>query len=101
MVNDRSRKQKSLTEQIVTSNSLKSLDRQGSSEEESNLEDSILARIIRKEIVLPSNNGISFDDIAGLNSVKRLLAETVTLPLLMPDYFQGITMIQTVGLLIV
>ncbi len=31
-----------------------------------------------------------WDDIAGLEEAKRVLEEAVVLPLLMPDYFQGI-----------
>ena len=37
-----------------------------------------------------SNPGVEWDDIAGLEDAKRVLQENVILPLLMPDYFQGI-----------
>jgi hypothetical protein len=33
---------------------------------------------------------VHWDDIAGLEEAKRVLEEAVVLPLLMPDYFQGI-----------
>ena len=33
---------------------------------------------------------MAWDDIAGLDDAKRVLQENVILPLLMPDYFQGI-----------
>ena len=34
--------------------------------------------------------GVTWTDIAGLEEPKRVLQENVILPLLMPDYFQGI-----------
>ena len=34
--------------------------------------------------------GVTWGDIAGLEEPKRVLQENVILPLLMPDYFQGI-----------
>ena len=37
-----------------------------------------------------SSPGVAWDDIAGLEDAKRVLQENVILPLLMPDYFQGI-----------
>ena len=37
-----------------------------------------------------SSPGVAWDDIAGLEDDKRVLQENVILPLLMPDYFQGI-----------
>ncbi|KAI3789695.1 hypothetical protein L2E82_02498 [Cichorium intybus] len=40
--------------------------------------------------VLDAAPGVRFDDVAGLTEAKRLLEEAVVLPLLMPDYFQGI-----------
>ncbi|CAI5942627.1 unnamed protein product [Closterium sp. NIES-64] len=40
--------------------------------------------------VLESSPGVRWGDIAGLADAKRLLEEAVVLPLLMPDYFQGI-----------
>ncbi|XP_035845073.1 katanin p60 ATPase-containing subunit A1 [Helianthus annuus] len=40
--------------------------------------------------VLEDTPGVRFDDVAGLSEAKRLLEEAVVLPLLMPEYFQGI-----------
>lgn len=37
-----------------------------------------------------SNPGVSFDDIACLDSAKRMLNEAVALPLLVPEMFTGI-----------
>ena len=36
------------------------------------------------------NPNVSFDDIASLESAKKTLQETVFLPLLIPEFFQGI-----------
>ena len=33
--------------------------------------------------------GVHWDDIAGLESAKKLLREAVVLPLWMPDFFQA------------
>lgn len=41
------------------------------------------------DLLIPSP-GVAWTDIAGLEEAKRLLQENVILPLLMPDYFQGI-----------
>ncbi|KAG5575974.1 hypothetical protein H5410_056108 [Solanum commersonii] len=48
-----------------------------------------LAARLQKEI-LDTNPGVKWDDVAGLSEAKRILQETVVLPLLMPEYFQGI-----------
>jgi katanin p60 ATPase-containing subunit A1 len=40
--------------------------------------------------VLETNPGITFDQIAALGQAKQLLEEAVLLPILMPEYFQGI-----------
>ncbi|XP_069147665.1 katanin p60 ATPase-containing subunit A1-like [Solanum lycopersicum] len=48
-----------------------------------------LAAKLEKEI-LETNPGVKWDDIAGLSEAKRILQEVMVLPLLMPEYFQGI-----------
>ncbi|PWA46671.1 katanin p60 ATPase-containing subunit A1 [Artemisia annua] len=48
-----------------------------------------LAAMLERD-VLENTPGVKFDDVAGLTEAKRLLEEAVVLPLLMPDYFQGI-----------
>ncbi|XP_015057421.1 katanin p60 ATPase-containing subunit A1-like [Solanum pennellii] len=48
-----------------------------------------LAARLEKEI-LETNPGVKWDDIAGLSEAKRILQEAMVLPLLMPEYFQGI-----------
>lgn len=40
--------------------------------------------------VVQKNMGISFNDIAALDTAKRLLNEAVILPLVMPEFFTGI-----------
>ncbi|KAH0746041.1 hypothetical protein KY285_007698 [Solanum tuberosum] len=44
---------------------------------------------LEKEI-LDTNSGVKWDDIARLSEAKRILQEATVLPLLMPEYFQGI-----------
>ena len=46
-----------------------------------------LAAKLEKEI-LETNQGVKWDDIAGLSEAKRILQEVMVLPLLMPEYFQ-------------
>nr|XP_019066459.2 katanin p60 ATPase-containing subunit A1-like [Solanum lycopersicum] len=48
-----------------------------------------LAARLEKEI-LDTNPGVKWDDVAGLSDAKRILQETVVLPLFMPEYFQRI-----------
>lgn len=48
-----------------------------------------LAAMLERD-VLETSPGIRWDDVAGLSEAKRLLEEAVVLPLLMPEYFQGI-----------
>ncbi|KAH0776440.1 hypothetical protein KY290_007851 [Solanum tuberosum] len=48
----------------------------------------LVARI-EKEI-LDTNPGVKWDDIARLSEAKRILQGATVLPLLMPEYFQGI-----------
>jgi len=40
--------------------------------------------------VLEANLGVRWDDIAGLQDAKQVLQENCVLPLLMPNFFQGI-----------
>lgn len=40
--------------------------------------------------IIEANVNVSWDDIADLAEAKRLLEETVVLPLWVPDYFKGI-----------
>ncbi|XP_068304020.1 katanin p60 ATPase-containing subunit A1-like [Pyrus communis] len=48
-----------------------------------------LAEMLERD-VLETSPGVRWDDVAGLQEAKRLLEEAVVLPLLMPEYFQGI-----------
>jgi len=40
--------------------------------------------------MLDKSPNVCFDDVAGNETAKDLLQEAVLLPILMPDYFQGI-----------
>ena len=51
--------------------------------------DTELIEMIERDCV-ESGVSVCWDDIAGLDSVKELLQEAVTLPLLIPNYFKGI-----------
>ncbi|KAH7859285.1 hypothetical protein Vadar_034127 [Vaccinium darrowii] len=51
--------------------------------------DADLAAMLERD-VLDSTPGVTWDDVAGLTEAKRLLEEAVVLPLLMPEFFQGI-----------
>ena len=51
--------------------------------------DDKLREIIENDILDPSAARTTFDDIAALDSAKRVLREAVTLPLLLPDLFTG------------
>ncbi|KAL5574636.1 hypothetical protein UlMin_016335 [Ulmus minor] len=48
-----------------------------------------LAAMLERD-VLETTPGVRWEDVAGLTEAKRLLEEAVVLPLLLPDYFQGI-----------
>lgn len=48
-----------------------------------------MVEMLQREILVTKPN-VKWKDIAGLDDAKRLLEEAVVLPLLMPDYFQGI-----------
>ena len=49
----------------------------------------LILEVDRRDLLIRSP-GVSWNDIAGLEEPKRVLQENVILPLLMPDYFQGI-----------
>jgi SpoVK/Ycf46/Vps4 family AAA+-type ATPase len=51
--------------------------------------DKDLIEMIEKDILL-TNPNVHWTDIAGLDDAKELLEEAIVLPLLMPDFFQGI-----------
>lgn len=51
--------------------------------------DSELIEMIEREVLETAPN-VSFDDIAELENAKKTLQEAVILPLLMPEFFQGI-----------
>lgn len=51
--------------------------------------DQDLARRLAAD-VLVGKPGVKWESVAGLREAKRLLEEAVVLPLLMPDFFQGI-----------
>ena len=51
--------------------------------------DADLIQMIERDCV-ESDTAVTWGDIAGLESVKELLQEAVTLPLLIPNYFKGI-----------
>ena len=51
--------------------------------------DKNLIELLENEII-ERNPNVSFDDIASLESAKKILEETVFLPLLIPEFFKGI-----------
>jgi len=51
--------------------------------------DSTIISTVLRDIVT-ADLQVTFEDIASLDTAKRLLHETVTLPLLLPEYFTGI-----------
>lgn len=51
--------------------------------------DEQLIMMLEKEVI-DKNPNISFDDIAALDDAKKVIQETVLLPLMMPEYFTGI-----------
>ena len=46
--------------------------------------DTVLRDVVQRDL------GVTFDDIAALDTAKRLLNEAVILPLIMPEFFTGI-----------
>jgi SpoVK/Ycf46/Vps4 family AAA+-type ATPase len=46
--------------------------------------DTVMRDVVQRDL------GVSFDDIASLDTAKRLLNEAVVLPLIMPEFFTGI-----------
>lgn len=57
-------------------------------DKESGLDSRILEKI--KNEILDSTANVSWDDIAGLQNVKTIIKEIVTLPMLRPDIFTGL-----------
>lgn len=53
-----------------------------------------MAARLEKEI-LDTNPGVKWDDVAGLSEAKRILQETVVLPLFMPEYFQVLQIVDS------
>ena len=53
------------------------------------LEEQRLVNLLEKEMLTEHPN-VPWNNIAGLQQAKSLLQEAVILPILMPDYFQGI-----------
>ena len=52
-------------------------------------EEQRLVNLLEKEMLTEHPN-VPWSNIAGLKQAKSLLQEAVILPILMPDYFQGI-----------
>ena len=52
-------------------------------------EEQRLVNLLEKEMLTEHPN-VPWSNIAGLQQAKSLLQEAVILPILMPDYFQGI-----------
>ena len=52
-------------------------------------DDRYLIDMVERDII-HRELGVNFDDIAGLETAKRLLNEAVSLPLLVPEFFVGI-----------
>lgn len=51
---------------------------------------SILQSVLATLSDSKTNNSVTFDNIAGLENSKRILNEAITLPLLMPEFFDGV-----------
>jgi ATP-dependent 26S proteasome regulatory subunit len=51
--------------------------------------DRVLAEAIQRDIIINDLN-VNWDDIAELGNAKRLLKEAAILPLLLPEFFQGL-----------
>lgn len=56
--------------------------------------------IIAGELVLPDDIKTTLDDIGGLEEQKRVLAETVILPIRRPELYQGLLRSQPKGILL-
>lgn len=68
-----------------TSNNLNNLNKDNT---ECNVDENILERIKRE--ILESNINIAWDDIVGLEDVKRIINEIILWPMLRPDIFTGL-----------
>lgn len=51
--------------------------------------DQHILELVERDIV-DHDLGVTFEDIAALDTAKRLLQEAVVLPLMIPEFFQGI-----------
>eukprot|EP00210_Caulerpa_lentillifera_P004613 g4399.t1 len=88
----RTRRASSLKSPLTKSLSSRCRDDHGNSDDDESKSsaDLELRQMIQELVILPASPGVGFDDIAGLDCAKHLLTETVTLPLLLPNYFKGI-----------
>ena len=57
--------------------------------------DLILNWLLGLKRKLDTNLGVKWDDVAGLSEAKRILQETVVLPLFMPEYFQVLQIVDS------
>ena len=59
-------------------------------------DDPAIVEMVERDI-LDVKLGVTFDDIAALDTAKRLLNEAVVLPLLVPEFFTGIREVRKAG----
>nr|5WC0_A Chain A, Meiotic spindle formation protein mei-1 [Caenorhabditis elegans]5WC0_B Chain B, Meiotic spindle formation protein mei-1 [Caenorhabditis elegans]5WC0_C Chain C, Meiotic spindle formation protein mei-1 [Caenorhabditis elegans]5WC0_D Chain D, Meiotic spindle formation protein mei-1 [Caenorhabditis elegans]5WC0_E Chain E, Meiotic spindle formation protein mei-1 [Caenorhabditis elegans]5WC0_F Chain F, Meiotic spindle formation protein mei-1 [Caenorhabditis elegans]5WC1_A Chain A, Meiot len=52
--------------------------------------DAYIVQAVRGTMATNTENTMSLDDIIGMHDVKQVLHEAVTLPLLVPEFFQGL-----------
>lgn len=73
---------------ISEPNQVQNINNQTNINKESGLDQNIIDRI--KHEILDSTPTLTFDDIAGLTSTKKIIQEIVVWPLLRPDIFKGL-----------